>query len=398
MLIRVILTTRITSKGFLLVRLFSSRAFWFCGLVLSTSLLCFSAPPTQRPTRPSALITPKVQSGHREGSSELAGRRVKAAPASAHSGTKLSTDKGQLISVQELARQLRLDLQALEGGRRFIMSGLSMRLEFEADSRECFLNGQRVFLGEALRYRKGVPSFSLIDAQRLITPAARPGWHAPTVPRLRTIVIDPGHGGVDSGKTNRTLRVNEKTFTLDTAFRLQRLLQAKGYKVVLTRKDDSSVELARRPLIARMAKGDLFISIHFNSVASKAEQVTGVEVFTLTPQWQLSADQRPDPVYSPVKNPGNEYDYWNAMIGSALHRQMIEQLKVPDRGLKRSRFAVLRLAPCPAVLVEAGYLSNNTEAALVAKAHYRQKIAEAIASGVADYDRGLTVAQRKLGL
>ena len=142
------------------------------------------------------------------------------------------------------------------------------------------------------------------------------------------------------------------------------------------------------------AGAQLFISLHFNSVENKADSVTGVEVFTLAPQWQLSSDQKPDPVYAPLHNPGNDHDHWNTVIGASLHKALLDELKVSDRGMKRSRFAVLRLAPCPAVLVESGYLSNDAEARRIATPQYRQKIAEAIAEGVDHYAQSLEAARR----
>lgn len=114
----------------------------------------------------------------------------------------------------------------------------------------------------------------------------------------------------------------------------------------------------------------------------------------MTPQYQMSADQQPDPQYQNSAQPGNANDHWNILIGYYLHRNLLKELDVPDRGLKRGRLAVLRGASCPAVLVESGYLSNETEAKKLATPQYRQKIAEALLDGIKDYATALDAARR----
>ncbi|HWA87828.1 MAG TPA: N-acetylmuramoyl-L-alanine amidase, partial [Opitutus sp.] len=231
------------------------------------------------------------------------------------------------------------------------------------------------------------------DAERLLEPILRPGLNQAKVPDLKTIVIDPGHGGSDPGKYNKRVGVEEKAMALDTSLRLAKLLQADGYKVVLTRSDDRQLadskidDLVKRAEIAHRAGADLFISIHYNSVESGADRVTGVEVFTLTPQHQYSTSDstHEDDDGARTVVPGNRFDHWNTMVGYAVDRTMHERLGTADRGLKRARFKVLVLAPCPALLVESGYLSNDAEARKIATPAYRQQIAEAIESGIAGY-------------
>jgi N-acetylmuramoyl-L-alanine amidase len=289
------------------------------------------------------------------------------------------------VSAGAFASKNALSLDWSEGQKRFQLKDRSLTLSFEIDSRECDLDGQRCFLGEAVRLIKGQPSFPKIDAEKLLLPFIKPGQGMPRQAPLRTIVIDPGHGGNDSGMINRRLNLQEKVLTLDTAQRLKKLLEVDGYRVVLTRRDDRYIELPDRAAIADKVGADLFVSIHFNSVEQGAEKVTGVEVFTMTPQYQLSTDQKPDPQFAHIANPGNSFDHWSLVLASKVHGRLLRGLAVPDRGLKRGRLAVLRLAPCPAVLVESGYLSHDAEARKLATPEYRQRIAEAIAKGVRDY-------------
>lgn len=278
-------------------------------------------------------------------------------------------------------------------GRKFTLKSTWSRLELEVDSRECRVNGLRIFLGNAPRISRGKLLIAKLDAEKLLIPLLLPGDGQKDVPDLRTIVIDPGHGGRDPGKENRRLQVNEKTLALDTAKRLQRELEGLGYRVLLTRTDDRHLgadkvaDLLQRNLITKQAGGDLFISLHFNAVGSDAQRVSGVEVYALTPQYQYSTadSEREDDQGAKEFNLGNRFDHWNTLLGYQVHRQMIDELAASDRGYKRARWAVLRHAECPAILIEAGFLSNDTETRKIMTPAYRQKIAEAIAQGVQKY-------------
>ena len=297
------------------------------------------------------------------------------------------------VSAEEFGARFGLKAHAAKSGRALTLKSIWTTLEIEADSRECSVNGLRVFLGNAPRLHRGALLISRVDAEKLFTPVLLAGLDEKNVPALRTIVIDPGHGGRDPGKENHRLHVNEKTMVLDTAMRLQRVLESMGYRVILTRTDDrhlgedKTADLLKRNLIAKQAGADLFISLHYNAVGSNAQRVTGVEVYTLTPQHQYStADPEHDDDKGAAElNAGNAFDHWNMLIGYHVHRRMIEELGASDRGLKRARWAVLRHAECPGILIEAGFLSNDAETRKIMTPAYRQKIAEAIAHGVQAY-------------
>lgn len=264
------------------------------------------------------------------------------------------------------------------------------RLQVTGDSREASIFGARVFLGEPATVHKGALMISVIDVERFLKPLLRPSGLSKQT--LRTIVIDAGHGGNDSGTQNKPGKIDEKAMTLDVAKRLQRMLTASGYRVVMTRTDDRFVELPARAEIANKAKADLFISIHFNAVASGAA-VRGTETYVLTPQFQRSTSSSTNSPSDKVANPGNKYDSWSAVLGWQMHRRLLDKLKSDDRGFKRARFAVLRLVDCPAVLLEAGYLSNDAEAKRIATPAYRGDIAEAIAAGVEAYAAAVAPAK-----
>jgi N-acetylmuramoyl-L-alanine amidase len=330
-----------------------------------------------QPTRPGADVTTSAS----------------ATPAAPALGT-VRFGHVEYVDAADFGARFGLKFEWLEEEKRFQLNRAAVKWEVRVDSRETMIDGQRVFLGDPVRLSRGRPYFSRIDVERLLTPILQPGWGETRVPALKTIVLDPGHGGKDTGKVNERLQVQEKDLALDTALRLKKRLEQDGYRVALTRQDDRAIELTERATIARQEKADLFLSIHYNSVEHDVERVSGVEVYTMTPQHQLSADQKPDDQVD-ISNDGNRYDHWNAVLGDVVHRQLLRELKVSDRGFKRGRLAVLRLAPCPAVLIESGYLSQDAEARKIATSAYRQKIADAIADGVQAYAAILDGLRRK---
>ncbi len=311
----------------------------------------------------------------------------------------------EYVNADEFGARFGLKATATNSGRKLLLTSAWTKLELEADSRECSINGLRVFLGDAAWYYKKSIHISRLDAEKLFTPILLAGDRDVPVPALRTIVLDPGHGGRDPGKENRRLSVNEKTLALDTARRLQRVLETMGYRVIMTRNEDMALgpdkvsDLLQRATIAKKSGADLFISLHFNAVGSDAQRVTGLEVYTLTPRGQYStADpEHDDDKGAQVANPGNTNDHWNIQLGYQVHRRMIEELHVTDRGLKRARWAVLRQVECPAILVESGFLSNDAEARKIATPAYRQKIAEAIANGIQVYGNVLAGVRKVRG-
>ncbi|HUJ42521.1 MAG TPA: N-acetylmuramoyl-L-alanine amidase [Opitutaceae bacterium] len=263
------------------------------------------------------------------------------------------------------------------------------RLKFEDRKRDFYLDGVRVFLGEITVFNRGSLLVSKIDVIKTIAPLLRPAEHAnqlPGPPKL--IVLDAGHGGNDPGTQNTALHLDEKDLTLDVVLRLQKLLEGRGYRVILTRHDDTKLDpvqradLEKRDDVANRARADLFLSVHFNSAVPT---VTGTETYVMTPQFQLSsgAEKKDDTVDKSF--PGNRQDFANVVLGYDLHRTLVADLKSSDRGFKRGRRLVLCFPECPAALVEAAYLSNDAEARRVATPEYRQQIAQAIADGIDAY-------------
>jgi len=167
------------------------------------------------------------------------------------------------------------------------------------------------------------------------------------------VVLDPGHGGYDRGGVPGQ-RIAEKDKTLDVALRLRRILQASGYKVIMTRDQDVFVPLGTRVTIGNSYRNATFVSIHFN--CSTRVGANGIETY------YYSGD--------------------SAGLAASIHRNVVASAPTENRGIRRRGFFVLRRTTIPAVLVECGFLTNPSEARLAQTDDYRQKLAEQIARGI----------------
>ncbi len=297
------------------------------------------------------------------------------------------------VSLREAAALLGLQFSWREGERRLALSDATGKVEFEIDSREVSVRGLRLFLGRPVIARNGAALVSRIDFERLLLARLRPAQLGPPPPRPRVIALDPGHGGKDNGFENKRLGLREKVLTLDVAQRVQALLEARGFKVVLTRTDDRQLapdkptDFRMRADVANRAGADVFVSIHFNSLYPDTK-TSGTETYAFTPPLQRS-----DRAWGPIEPddterapaPVNRYDPWSALLSQSMHREVIGALHSLDRGQKTMHSAVLRGLNCPAVLVESVFLSNDAEAALAATPEGRQRIAAALASGLNAY-------------
>jgi N-acetylmuramoyl-L-alanine amidase len=188
----------------------------------------------------------------------------------------------------------------------------------------------------------------------------------------RTIVIDAGHGGFDRGGVPGQ-RISEKDKTLDVAQRLKRIMQASGYRVIMTRDSDVFVTLGGRVAIANAHPGAVFVSIHFNC-ASRAG-ANGIETYY--------------------------YRSDSASLAQSIHRNVVSGAPTENRGIRRRGFYVIRKTTIPSVLVECGFLTNPTEGSLALTAGYREKLAQQIARGIQRQPaptRPLTASLRSVSL
>ncbi len=217
---------------------------------------------------------------------------------------------------------------------------------------------------------------------------------------VHRVVIDAGHGGNDPGASAAS-KLTEKAVTLDVANRLRDLLRKSGFDVVVTRGNDRLVALRDRATIANTSNGDIFVSIHVNSLATGRES-HGIETYYLGPTndptlTRLAADENRtsgysvadlrkllDGVYADVRRDESH------RLAAAVQQQLFTGLRSVDPGLKdwgvkRAPFIVLVATGMPAILAEVGCLSNDREAAMLGRAEYRQQIAQALFHGIHAY-------------
>jgi N-acetylmuramoyl-L-alanine amidase len=223
--------------------------------------------------------------------------------------------------------------------------------------------------------------------------------------KVNRIVIDAGHGGADFGTIGPN-GVLEKDVVLDVALRLSRLVQERiGAEVVLTRSDDTFIPLHERTEIANEHKADLFLSIHANS--SPAPEVAGTETFFLNftnspdalnvaARENAGSDKTvgelKDLIQTITLNDKIEESHTFAGdIQNAIQSQAARSnTAAHNRGVKRAPFVVLIGASMPSVLAEIGFLSNDRDEANLGKPAYRQKVAEALYKGLAQYSQSLS--------
>ncbi|UCH10351.1 MAG: N-acetylmuramoyl-L-alanine amidase [Fidelibacterota bacterium] len=213
---------------------------------------------------------------------------------------------------------------------------------------------------------------------------------------LDTIVIDPGHGGIDAGTVGRG-GLMEKTVTLDVALRLGRLLKrTTNMKVVYTRDEDVFIPLWQRTKIANETGGKLFISIHVNGVKNRTAH--GFETWLLAPANTEEAIEVARLENSVIALEESNHAYqefsdealilstmaqsaWmkeSEALAAIMQEQLSKQLGAPNRGVKQAGFLVLIGATMPKVLVETGFISNRIEEKKLGQNEYRQNIAEGL--------------------
>ncbi len=189
--------------------------------------------------------------------------------------------------------------------------------------------------------------------------------------RAWLIVVDAGHGGKDPGaispqRPNQPPLV-EKHLTLDIAFRLKRLLEQGGYRVLMTRTDDTSIPLPERVAVANDARADAFVSIHINAFPQPGAQ-WGTEVYYWTPQSYPLAER--------------------------IYRNLLSLLGRKGNGVRQRQLYVVRHTFMPAVLVEPCYINHPEEEALLRTEEFRERIALAIFQGIAEFFGDLTLERR----
>lgn len=271
-------------------------------------------------------------------------------------------------------------------GQSVVMTNRTSRLLFDVNSAVAEINGVEVRLSFPIANARSGPCISQLDLDTAIKPlvyALRPASH-----RVRTICLDPGHGGNDTG--NRVgsgfFAHNEKTYTLALAQELGAQLKGLGFNVIYTRTKDERVELPVRPAIANRAGADLFVSLHFNATQSGKDEVSGPETYCITPVGASSSNAQGEGAdHGPVA--ANRQEDRSLVLAYQVQKSLVNNLGVQDREVRRARFAVLRDAQMPAILVEGGYMTHPVEGRKIFDARYRKQMAAAIVKGILAYQR-----------
>ena len=286
----------------------------------------------------------------------------------------------EYVTLRSFCQFYSFSYQAPSGNDRFVgrnTTGHSISLKL--GNADMYLDGVHYLLSFPIEGGDHDWLVSRMDVIKLFEPILRPteisGRRA-----IRGVVIDAGHGGSDNGATSRL--GNEKTYTLDTANRLAKILNDAGLKTVFTRRTDVFVDLYERAHIASLYPDYAFVSIHYNSAM---EEARGLETYCLSPRGAASTSSRYLTRGDIQKLPGNDDDTLNILLASMVHSEIIKLNPgdaTADRGVKRARFVVIKQNVLPAILVEGGFVSNHMEAARVNRSEYRQSLAQAIARGV----------------
>jgi len=255
-------------------------------------------------------------------------------------------------------------------------------LVVENDSREILLNGVTHWISVPVLETHGQLWVASLDVLKVIDPVLRQGREPGKTP-VRTVVLDPGHGGSDRGA--RGVSGREKVLTLDLAKRVQRLLEAAGLKVIPTRTTDKDISLDERVALTERKRADLFVSLHFNS----GGDAQGIETYCVPPAGAVSTANPFRRLFGggDDKCPANRFDEKNVWLAHCVQRSLLHITGANDRGVRRARFVVIRDTPCPAILVESGFLSNPSEEQRILLVEYRDKLAKGIADGILAYTK-----------
>ncbi|NEQ99656.1 MAG: DUF3747 domain-containing protein [Cyanothece sp. SIO2G6] len=245
--------------------------------------------------------------------------------------------------------------------------------ELVPDAFRTLLNGQMVMqvglfsnrqtavnLQNQLRRDNFVASIQEVPESATPRPSTTANTRPSTPVSRRVIVLDPGHGGRDPGAVGRN-NLYEKTVVNDITRKVADLLESQGMQVVLTRNQDSTLDLEPRVQIAERNNADLFVSIHANAISLSRPEVNGAETY-----FYSSASGR--------------------QLAGYIQRNLVAT-GMRDRGVREARFYVIRRTSMPSALVEVGFVTGAQDAPRLANASFRTELAEAIADGILNYVR-----------
>jgi N-acetylmuramoyl-L-alanine amidase len=266
-------------------------------------------------------------------------------------------------------------------GNNVVLENTKVEMRLKIGGYECLMNGVKFVFTHQVTAIGDKVYVSRMDLAKLIDPVLRPNF-IENAGDFRTVILDPGHGGKDPGATNSL--GTEALYNLKVAGRTKSLLEARGFRVVMTRTSDRYLTLQERVDLANAVRENaVFISIHFNAGGRHAR---GIETFTLSPPG-VSHYGRGLIASDLQSRAGNQHDSANIALATSVHGSMLRRLQKHtfDRGIKRARFSVLSGVRHPAILMEGGFMSHPHEARLIANDAYQNALANSILDAVVKY-------------
>lgn len=312
----------------------------------------------------------------------------------------------EYLPLSKLCRAYGLDCRWDDIVRTATIEKGSGRIVVRCGSRMMLVNGSEKTLDRAVIMDSGtvfVPvSFVRNNLAAVIGEA---GYETTELPEttakytIRTVVLDPGHGGNDPGALGGRSRAREKDMTLDLARSVRDALKKNGMRVVMTRDSDTFIPLSKRARIANNSGADIFVSLHIN--ASRSRSLRGFECYFLSNATDDNARALEAAENAPLKlgeeasaemSGRLERTLWDMRLSEDRREASVlagyicdsvrNDINIGNRGLRTARFYVLKYTRIPAVLVEAGYISNKYDEAKLRDPAFLGEIAKAVAGGI----------------
>ncbi len=317
------------------------------------------------------------------------------------------------IRRQRLVRMQRFRRAVVAGGSllaiAIVVLALSIRSDASSGRRDSEVTGSSFRSLNAAPPSRGDTGAGMNDLSEVFNGRQAHAIEPGVIPLVvRTIAIDAGHGGADSGALLPQYGMLEKDLAWDIANRLRELSERHEFNAVMTRPGDETVALRERTEIANRANADLFVSIHVNWLPDR--NARGIETYfagaTVDPFLkELAAAENIDSgfsvadtrrlldgIYSGVRQ--QESQRLAGWVGQSLFETLRSRNPdVVDRGVMRAPFVVLVATDMPAILVEVACISNDREARFLGLPQYRQSIAEALFTGIQGYAREVSATE-----
>ena len=263
-----------------------------------------------------------------------------------------------------------------------ILANKDVKIVFKVDSLRATVNGIAVYLSWPVILSNRKYHVSQLDIDAVLDPILSPRAVSRSKKVLK-VALSAGHGGKDPGfQVGRYL---EKNFTLLLANEVQKLIKQAGLQTVQIRSQDVFIDLEEQTVLARRAGADLFVNLHFNSAGLNDKKTGGVETYCLPPAGARSTHGNSAATKQMLN--GNRFDAQNMLLAYLIQKSLVTRLNLIDRGVRRARFVVLREIQMPAVLIEAGFMSQPEEMRQIQSPKHRLETARAIAEGILAYKR-----------